>query len=691
MPRVEMPALQRRHKAITLRSVLLGLAGILIICGLTPYNDYVLNNSFLVGNNLPLGVLMLTFLFILLVNGPLNKWLPNYVFSSGELTVAFSMTLVSCALPSSGLMRYFPASLIMPMWHAQGNSEFRGLLEKMNLPRWIFPDFKGKTPSEWTNDPIVTGYHFRWTEDTLPPYLAWLTPAISWGIFIFALYGAMLCLVTIVRRQWFENERLPFPLAQIQLTLVEQPSPGKFFNSFLRQRSFWIAFGAIFCLHLWNGLNKYFPRHFEPIPVFYDLTNLFSEPPFRYTLTAMQKAAVFFTVVGVTYFLSAPVAFSLWFFFVLHNVARMILGTTTGDANITGLDDQRTGAILAFLLVTIWVGRAHWLLVIRQAFRGHRDGEPRGRYLSYPAAFWLLMFCLLTMVGWLTAAGCSVGGAATMVLVLVSLFMVSTRLIAETGLVHGPALVGIYKPFQFAAMEGWQLPVSVKTFYFGALLQSQHYDFREIVPVYASHGMKIADTTIFGDSHDASEPDRRAGRRLVGLMFFALFVGYVVSFSSTLWTEYNYASTKDITQTTPINTWGADGNQMWLIVDPTNNYAKSNYHPQHSPGGNFAFGILFTIALAVLRLRYTWWPLHPVGYILQGTFPGDTLWFSIFLGWLVKSLVVRFGGARLYSNAKPFFLGMIVGESVAAGFWLIVGIVLSSMNMPYRTVNIMPG
>ena len=53
--------------------------------------------------------------------------------------------------------------------------------------------------------------------------------------------------------------------------------------------------------------------------------------------------------------------------------------------------------------------------------------------------------------------------------------------------------------------------------------------------------------------------------------------------------------------------------------------------------------------------------------------------------------MVRFGGARLYTAGKPFFLGLIVGESAAAGFWLAVGIVLSALDIPYRPVNIMPG
>src|ERR1700743_1069059 len=90
---------------ITWRSGLLGLFGVTLICGLTPYNDYALNNTFLVGNNLPIGVVMFSFLFVLLVNAPLHRWWPAHALTAGELSVALSMTLVSCTMPSSGLMR----------------------------------------------------------------------------------------------------------------------------------------------------------------------------------------------------------------------------------------------------------------------------------------------------------------------------------------------------------------------------------------------------------------------------------------------------------------------------------------------------------------------------------------------------------------------------------------------------------
>src|SRR5688572_18939650 len=100
-----LPVEPRLRRAVTWRSVLLGLLAVVIICGVTPYNDLALNNSFFVGNNLPLALVLLTFFFVIVVNGPLSRFAPRYAFSGGELCVAFAMGLVSCCLPASGLMR----------------------------------------------------------------------------------------------------------------------------------------------------------------------------------------------------------------------------------------------------------------------------------------------------------------------------------------------------------------------------------------------------------------------------------------------------------------------------------------------------------------------------------------------------------------------------------------------------------
>jgi hypothetical protein len=627
---------------------------------------------------------MLTFLLTVCVNGPLSRWAPKFALSSGEVAVAFTMVLVSCALPSSGLMRYLPGALAGPFFNASERGEFLDLLDSLNLPAWLFPNYSERSMREWINDPIVWGFAERWTGDGPIPLVLWIRPAITWAIFTFALYGVLVCMVTIVRRQWFENERLAFPLAQIQLALVEQPPPGRWLSPILGARGFWIALVAVFALHAYNGMSNYFPRHIARIPVWYSIHDLLSEPPWVYVDTKIKDAAIFFSVLGVTYFVPSTIAFSLWFFYILANVHRMMLGSYWGDPDNARMQfSQHFGGVIAYAIAILWIGRLHWRLVIAQAIRGERDGEPRGRYLSYRVAAWGFVGCSLLMIAWLVAAGCGVAGAVVTVLLLLLLFLIITRIIGETGLIHGQMQISLTKPWTLLTLAGWPRAVSTETYFVSSMVNAMHYDFREPLPVYASHAIKVVD--------DLVPAQRRFGRQLIGLIFVALVVAYVVSFTSTLWTEYTYNITLDQSARHPINDWGSRISPREQILEPSVQFARGEFYTTHNVFGHITFGFIFTAILSWLKLHFTWWPLHPVGYLMTMTYPTAHLWFSIMAGWLIKVVMVRFGGAGLYVAGKPVFLGLIVGESAAAAFWLVVGIILSSIGVPYRPVNIMPG
>jgi len=79
-----------------------------------------------------------------------------------------------------------------------------------------------------------------------------------------------------------------------------------------------------------------------------------------------------------------------------------------------------------------------------------------------------------------------------------------------------------------------------------------------------------------------------------------------------------------------------------------------------------------------------------VGYLLMHTYVVETCWFSIFLGWLAKVLIVRYGGASLFHRARNLFMGLIVGELPAAGFWLVVSLILHALGYSYTAINLLP-
>ncbi len=94
------------------------------------------------------------------------------------------------------------------------------------------------------------------------------------------------------------------------------------------------------------------------------------------------------------------------------------------------------------------------------------------------------------------------------------------------------------------------------------------------------------------------------------------------------------------------------------------------------PGAGFiGAGFSVTVLLMFMRTRFLAWQLHPLGYALSGSWSMNLLWFPLFLGWLIKWLVLKGGGLKAHRQAMPFFLGLILGEFVVGSVWMLVGLV----------------
>jgi hypothetical protein len=75
----------------------------------------------------------------------------------------------------------------------------------------------------------------------------------------------------------------------------------------------------------------------------------------------------------------------------------------------------------------------------------------------------------------------------------------------------------------------------------------------------------------------------------------------------------------------------------------------------------------------LLRTRFTWWTLHPVGYAMANTSTMNQVWMPFFIAWILKVFVLRYGGMRLYRLSLPFFYGVIVGDFLAGGLTTLLG------------------
>ena len=111
------------------------------------------------------------------------------------------------------------------------------------------------------------------------------------------------------------------------------------------------------------------------------------------------------------------------------------------------------------------------------------------------------------------------------------------------------------------------------------------------------------------------------------------------------------------------------GGYMWAgdaIFGVKDLRTGSTINPGYSREAHVMLGFGMAAALFVLCLAMPRWPLHPIGLLAVQSWVGKTMWPSILVGWLIKQVMVRYGGARLYRSARPFFLGLIIGEVFSA-------------------------
>ena len=93
-------------------------------------------------------------------------------------------------------------------------------------------------------------------------------------------------------------------------------------------------------------------------------------------------------------------------------------------------------------------------------------------------------------------------------------------------------------------------------------------------------------------------------------------------------------------------------------------------------------GLLGTLLLMALKLRFYAWPLHPIAFPIASAWVMDSALPAVFIAWLVKTIIMRYGGLRLYRAALPFFLGMILSQSVIGFVRMTIGAILN-IDMPF--------
>lgn len=590
-------------------------------------------------------------ILLILAGAVVRKLGGKFGLNSAELAMIYFSLVCAAMVSSFGLAGLLLPNLMGVNYFASKQDHIWRDLFYPHIRQWMVPWDPNGPEQQWVTqrffEGLRTGEHVPWD--------LWILPLISWLAFALLLFFLMACVATIMRRQWVDNEKLTFPLVQLPMEMATA-APGR---SVFSNNLMWLGFAIPIGYHLVNGLNKSFPNVPE-LPTLIWLHPLFVDKPF--TDINYTGLIVTFSIIGLAYLLPLDVSFSMWFFllfFRMQDVAASFLGYQYDTMPFYGgtryyQGFQSAGAFAALVVVMLWLARPHLRLVARRVFAGEHPDADRNEFMSYRTAVFGGTVAMLLLTLWLKMAGSSPHVAFFMVSVFVLVVMlVLTRCVAEIGLLMlQPAVVPFHYWTVFASPSSLGAAnMTTMSFMNGAFMR----DPRNVMPVFMD-AMKGADLV-------------RARRRQIAIgIMAAVVLGSAFALFWQVDTIYRYGGNR-------LNTW-------FFSTGCTMYFQHAEGVLVNQPGFDirapiwFVIGGIFTTFLYVMRTRLWWWPFHPLGYAIGCAWPPIVYASMFFVGWLIKSVIMRYGGATIYKSARPFFLGLILGEFSAAIIWAILSIFL---------------
>jgi hypothetical protein len=650
------------HSALrTAAAIFIGVLGAVVIWIATPYNNFVLRNTYIADTYLPLGALLILLLLAMLINPVLRLIHPGCALKSGQLAIILGILLIASVVPGVGLMRTVPSSIAAVPRGVREDPVLADEFAKMDLPRSLYTDELGLHATT----PAADGYVEQLQPGEPVPWSAWVGPLCTWGALIVCSWLLMIGLSMIVLPQWRDTECLPFPLLQVQQELIAEPEKGRLLAPLFRKRLFWMAAGGVLLLRALSGLNSYFPESVPQVPLQWNLGNLFTEEPWRYLNSWFYQGAIYFLVVGIAFFTPNRISFSVWFLIVAYYVYELIGKAYMPPYNGSIVREHRLGALVALAVCIVWLGRQRWAEVFASLFRRPRHERDRNNRVG-GAMF--VMGCVGVFV-WLLWVRVQPGFAALFTVFGFIVTLVICRVVAETGLPFIRVRAELLRVVRL-------LPANV--------IAATSIYFSVLIGVIFTVASRLNGGAVSMHAMALMEREGSGGRRWQKalLMLGVLVVGLLVAGVAHLHVNYHNASSID-GEDQPLNSgsyiWIRDA--FWGLKDL---HSGALREPAYARQRQVAFGFSMAVVLFMLCLLTPRWPLHPIGMLLVGSWLGGAIWESVFIGWLLKQLIIRFGGPRLYRSARSFFLGLIMGEAFAAVVWAVVPVVLLALGQTYR-------
>ena len=562
----------------------------------------------------------------------------SLALNRSDLILVYVMMLIVSALCSMGMSQQLLPIISSMVYYATPENKWQELLGPL-IPKYSILVNDGKDNIHF--------YEGLGVEANVP-WQVWLEPLCWWGIFLCSLYVTMISAAIILRRQWVERERLAFPLTQVGIAMVRGESNDRRFNMFLKNKVMWMGAFLPFLIGSLKALNSYDPA-FPIIPLTWMVPFIGNQN---------LQLSLFFSIIGFSYLINTHIAAGLWIFQLVSKLQSELLAITgmrSKQSFVYGIADQPYlayqggGALMAMVLLGLWVGREHIAGVFKKAF-GFSDPIPDEDEIgSYRYAVFSFIAGIMVMVGWLWLMGTKLWVAILFVVVALVIFVGISRVVAEAGLaaVRSPMIA------PDLIMQGLGTTLIGKGSVFNlSLAYIWAADIRIFILALMANGLKIIE-----------HMNQRSRKMILIGAYGSVILGAFGSCWMVLQMAYRHGGINLVG-------WFFNGSPNVVYNTALRNLEPSGIAWQEL--GFFAFGGALMLLLTWARQYLLWWPLHPIGFAVAGNHMMNKIWFCIFLAWLVKLIVMRYGGPGFYLRTQYFFLGFIIGEVFCKGLWICI-------------------
>lgn len=663
-------------------AILIGLAGVALMAFTANWTAMLVFpaewSNYLVTAVMPLAFFL--FLLLVLVVNPLLRLLaPRLALRRRELAVVLSMWLVGAVVSHHNLIGHalFMAGNASHYETKQGVSQ-RILFDKQGdkgpalkeslvnrdlfLPREADAQFYSGTGDGRS---FIAPNRIPW-EQWARPLLFWLPYAL-----VAALFASSL--VQVVHRQWSKHELLTYPIAAFANALVDL-RPKRWLPDIFYDKIFWLGFGLAAGVFVINGLHRWYPNMIE-VPLDFAQTDLLREFNFLSKYCGREAYSLFRGtaypfLAALAVFLPLEISFTCWFGWILMIIVPGFYFLFSGHAiaqSETGM--MRTGMYVAMLAVIIGIGWKEYWNILRHAITFRRSDDAALQAAARACRLFILAFAAL--VALLMRAGLDGAAAATMACAFALVVILMARMTAEVGFPWLVSFAGATKllPLKMLGAAALGPKALVAMAVVGVVLDGN-----------TSNSIAAQETTCRKLEEKQARGLPRWAFNLILLV--AVLVGLGSGVAANLWASYSFGAQKDALSrslvTNQLEQASIDVNRLQIEGKATDLPALERFKlikPEPKFWRFFILGAAILGFVALMRLRFTWWPLHPLPFLLIDTWGLSRLYFTFFIAWLIKALLLRIGGGKVFNRAKPFFYGVIAGQIAAVVLWIIVGII----------------